>query len=156
MWFSCCSPVSVLLPHLRASLTAVGKRGVSHHPKIVLKIFSSCSHSFSPSLPLSLQTPSPSLPGALKGKHWDNSCQGPGESERREKRGQTVKRAGIQGTAEREAHTHTHTDSHQLKCNDMNMTLHAPTLQPTVCSSLCVCLWNVWHRNYSEEVLLAE
>lgn len=40
------------------------------------------------SLPLN---PSPSLLWTLKRKYWDNSCHGPRESKRREKRGQTVK-----------------------------------------------------------------
>lgn len=36
-------------------------------------------------------------------------------------------------------YTHVGPDSLQTKCNDFSKTLHAPTLQPTVCLSFCVC-----------------
>ena len=141
---------------------------------------------FSILLPFSLSlfsNPSPSLPWTPKGKHWDNSCHGPRESKRREKRGQTVKKAGIQGIAEREVctpihtskerNTHTHTQvkkgTHtQVKTGQIlilthtkwNVMIWTRHFMHQLCSPLCawasVCLWNVWHRNYSEEVLLAE
>lgn len=69
---------------------------VSHHSKnqspiLLLSPPHFISLSFFP--PLSTHPP---LPESLGAKHWDNSCQGPRDSEEGGKRGQTIKRAGIQ------------------------------------------------------------
>lgn len=127
----CLSLHNFQLPHPRASL--VTARGCP----ITLKInfLFSCSHSFS--LSLSPFRPIPLFQRLLEENIEITAARAPGRV-RREKRGQTVKRAGIQGRAEREAHMQEKTGRNGERPDDTNVTLHAPTLQPTVRLSSCV------------------